>query len=106
MFLQHIVGFIDPSADPSNPGWPLCNLLTCFHALYPSTTSTVHILCWHDSEIANKFPHANHDLDNQQTRISLSPFPVEDSWVIRLHLDPSVASLIDLYHEHGKLKLS
>ena len=51
-FLQHIIGFVDPSADPSNPGWPLRNLLTYLRTLYPSTTSTVHILRWRDSEIA------------------------------------------------------
>ncbi|KAF8804022.1 E1-like protein-activating [Phlegmacium glaucopus] len=47
-----IVGFVDPSADPSNPGWPLRNLLAYLRTLYPSTTSTVRILRWRDSEIA------------------------------------------------------
>ena len=50
--LQHLFGFVDPSAHPSNPGWPLRNLLAYLRALYPSTTSTVRILRWRDSEIA------------------------------------------------------
>ncbi|CAA7262945.1 unnamed protein product [Cyclocybe aegerita] len=44
------IAFVDPSADPSNPGWPLRNLLAYLRALYPATTSTVRILRWRDSE--------------------------------------------------------
>ncbi|KAI6007793.1 hypothetical protein F5J12DRAFT_830735 [Pisolithus orientalis] len=33
-----IVGFLDPSASPDNPGWPLRNLLTYLQTLYPSKT--------------------------------------------------------------------
>ncbi|KAF8966318.1 hypothetical protein BDZ97DRAFT_1809006, partial [Flammula alnicola] len=40
---------------------------------------------------------ANGDLDKKPTS------PIEDSRVLRLRSDPSVASLIDLYDEHGKL---
>jgi hypothetical protein len=55
---------------------------------------------------STEFPHANRDLDEQQktpnqARVSL--LPVEDSRVLRLRSDPSVASLLDLYDEHGKL---
>ncbi|KAJ3514137.1 hypothetical protein NLJ89_g2546 [Agrocybe chaxingu] len=45
------IAFVDPSADPSNPGWPLRNLLAYLRALYPATTSTVRILRWRDSEL-------------------------------------------------------
>ena len=47
---QQFVGFIDPSADTSNPGWPLRNLLAYFRALYPTKTSTLQILRWKDAE--------------------------------------------------------
>jgi ubiquitin-like modifier-activating enzyme ATG7 len=45
---QHdILGFVDPSSQPHNPGWPLRNLL----AFIPSNTKTARVLCWRDSEI-------------------------------------------------------
>ncbi|KAL0953093.1 hypothetical protein HGRIS_004364 [Hohenbuehelia grisea] len=43
------VAFIDPSAAPDNPGWPLRNLLAYLRALYPKTSSGVRVLCWRDS---------------------------------------------------------
>lgn len=46
-----IVGFLDPSASPDNPGWPLRNLLTYLQTLYPSKTSSVRVLCWRDGEL-------------------------------------------------------
>ncbi|KAI6028233.1 hypothetical protein EDC04DRAFT_2869118 [Pisolithus marmoratus] len=45
-----IVGFLDPSASPDNPGWPLRNLLMYLQTLYPSKVSSVRVLCWRDSE--------------------------------------------------------
>ena len=42
---------MDPSAHPTNPGWPLRNLLAYLQALYPDTTSAVRVLCWRDSEV-------------------------------------------------------
>ncbi|KAF8967023.1 hypothetical protein BDZ97DRAFT_1804814 [Flammula alnicola] len=47
---QQTIAFIDPSADPSNPGWPLRNLLAYLRALYPESTSKLHILRWRDTE--------------------------------------------------------
>lgn len=44
------VAFIDPSPHPSNPGWPLRNLLACLRTWHPDSTSTVRVLCWRDSE--------------------------------------------------------
>ncbi|KIJ65777.1 hypothetical protein HYDPIDRAFT_27010 [Hydnomerulius pinastri MD-312] len=46
-----IIGFLDPSASPENPGWPLRNLLAYLHALYPTQTSSVRVICWRDSEL-------------------------------------------------------
>ncbi|KIJ16262.1 hypothetical protein PAXINDRAFT_168437 [Paxillus involutus ATCC 200175] len=46
-----IVSFLDPSASPENPGWPLRNLLAYLHALYPTQTSSLSVICWRDSEI-------------------------------------------------------
>ena len=48
--LQQFVGFVDPSADASNPGWPLRNLLAYLRALYPTKTTTLQILRWKDGE--------------------------------------------------------
>ncbi|KAI0784016.1 E1-like protein-activating [Abortiporus biennis] len=46
------IAFLDPSSSPSNPGWPLRNLLTYLHHHHPST-SKHRILCWRDSERQN-----------------------------------------------------
>ncbi len=46
-----IVGFIDPSAQPQNPGWPLRNLLAYLRRSYPDSTSSLDILSWRDAEI-------------------------------------------------------
>ncbi|KAN0074509.1 hypothetical protein V8E55_011921 [Tylopilus felleus] len=46
-----IVGFLDPSAALENPGWPLRNLLAYLHALYPSHTASLRVLCWRDNDI-------------------------------------------------------
>lgn len=48
---QRIVGFLDPSALPSNPGWPLRNLLTYLAHRHPTFSADgIRILCWRDSE--------------------------------------------------------
>jgi ubiquitin-like modifier-activating enzyme ATG7 len=47
--IQRILGFIDPSADPANPGWPLRNLLAYLHAVFPSSSSSVKVLRWRDA---------------------------------------------------------
>ncbi|KAF8159527.1 hypothetical protein B0H34DRAFT_748227 [Crassisporium funariophilum] len=55
---------------------------------------------------STEFPNANRDLEDQQKTPShnrQSLMPKEDSRVLRLRSDPSVASLLDLYDEHGKL---
>jgi ubiquitin-like modifier-activating enzyme ATG7 len=49
--LQRTIGFIDPSALPHNPGWPLRNLLTYLRILYPTTSQSIRILCWRDAEL-------------------------------------------------------
>ncbi|KAH6901750.1 autophagy protein 7 [Coprinopsis sp. MPI-PUGE-AT-0042] len=46
---ERILGFIDPSADPSNPGWPLRNLLAYLRAVYPSSSSSLKVLRWRDT---------------------------------------------------------
>ncbi|KAI0315822.1 hypothetical protein OF83DRAFT_319626 [Amylostereum chailletii] len=48
------IAFIDPSPQASTPGWPLRNLLTYLRAVHPSTTATVRVLCWRDSEIPHE----------------------------------------------------
>ncbi|KAF9565773.1 E1-like protein-activating [Agrocybe pediades] len=59
---EQIIGFVDPSADPTNPGWPLRNLLAYLRALYPNTTSKLRVLRWRDSEI----PHTPNTLWKSQ----------------------------------------
>lgn len=44
------MGFVDPSASPQNPGWPLRNLLTYLRVRFPNTTNKIQILCWRDAE--------------------------------------------------------
>ncbi|KAH9829387.1 E1-like protein-activating [Rhodofomes roseus] len=51
---QRTIAFLDPSATPSNPGWPLRNLLTYLHTLHP--VPSYRILCWRDSERPNGAP--------------------------------------------------
>ncbi|KAJ7927610.1 hypothetical protein B0H13DRAFT_1971142 [Mycena leptocephala] len=48
---EQTIGFVDPSASPTSPGWPLRNLLAYLHALYPATTTSLRILCWRDVEV-------------------------------------------------------
>jgi ubiquitin-like modifier-activating enzyme ATG7 len=48
---EQTIGFVDPSASPTNPGWPLRNLLAYLRALYPTTTNELRILCWRDTEV-------------------------------------------------------
>ncbi|KZT63589.1 E1-like protein-activating [Daedalea quercina L-15889] len=46
--VERTIAFLDPSAAPGNPGWPLRNLLTYLAALHPATSHRV--LCWRDAE--------------------------------------------------------
>jgi ubiquitin-like modifier-activating enzyme ATG7 len=46
-----IIGFLDPSAAPENPSWPLRNLLAYLLALCPSHTACLPVLCWRDGEM-------------------------------------------------------
>ncbi|EIW75651.1 E1-like protein-activating [Coniophora puteana RWD-64-598 SS2] len=48
---QRTIGFVDPSAQPQNPGWPLRNLLSYLHVHYPTDSSAVRVLCWRDSDV-------------------------------------------------------
>ncbi|KAJ8472813.1 hypothetical protein ONZ51_g8261 [Trametes cubensis] len=48
---ERTIGFIDPSAQPNNPGWPLRNLLAYLLTLHPADASQgLRILCWRDVE--------------------------------------------------------
>ncbi|KIP07781.1 hypothetical protein PHLGIDRAFT_29879 [Phlebiopsis gigantea 11061_1 CR5-6] len=51
------IAFVDPSAQPSNPGWPLRNLLAFLAHRHPSLVADgVRVLCWRD----DKVPHDGH----------------------------------------------
>ena len=48
---ERAIGFVDPSAVPTNPGWPLRNLLAYLRAVYPNDAAQgFRILCWRDHE--------------------------------------------------------
>nr|VWO94440.1 Ubiquitin-like modifier-activating enzyme ATG7 (ATG12-activating enzyme E1 ATG7) (Autophagy-related protein 7) [Ganoderma boninense] len=48
---ERAIGFVDPSAVPTNPGWPLRNLLAYLRALFPNdAVQGFRILCWRDAE--------------------------------------------------------
>ncbi|GJE98792.1 E1-like protein-activating enzyme [Phanerochaete sordida] len=49
---HRLVGFVDPSGAPSNPGWPLRNLLAYLSHRHPSLFSDaagLRVLCWRDA---------------------------------------------------------
>lgn len=51
---QRIIGFLDPSSQPENPGWPLRNLLAYLTHIESSSSSgqflSFNVLCWRDTE--------------------------------------------------------
>jgi hypothetical protein len=48
---------------------------------------------------STEFPYANRDLEDNERGLQ----PIEDSRILGLRSDPSVASLLELYDEHGRL---
>jgi hypothetical protein len=53
--LQRTIGFLDPSAQASAPGWPLRNLLAYLRAVHPEATQTVRVLCWRGDAQSSRF---------------------------------------------------
>ena len=53
--LQQTIGFLDPSAQASAPGWPLRNLLAYLRAIHPEATQTVRVLCWRGDASSSRF---------------------------------------------------
>ncbi|KAI0260642.1 hypothetical protein BC834DRAFT_899392 [Gloeopeniophorella convolvens] len=49
------IGFLDPSAQASAPGWPLRNLLAYLRAVHPEATKTVRVLCWRGDATWSRF---------------------------------------------------
>lgn len=45
-----MVCFIDPSPHSQNPGWPLRNLLAYLRFRHPTSSRTLRILSWRDTE--------------------------------------------------------
>jgi hypothetical protein len=52
---QRTIGFLDPSAQASAPGWPLRNLLAYLRAVHPEATQTVRVLCWRGDAPSSRF---------------------------------------------------
>jgi ubiquitin-like modifier-activating enzyme ATG7 len=50
-----MIGFLDPSAQASAPGWPLRNLLAYLRAVHPEATQTVRVLCWRGDASSSRF---------------------------------------------------
>lgn len=71
--VQQYIGFYDPSGLPTNPGWPLRNLLAYLTALYPNIT-TLRVLCWRDAEV----PSGNVPWKSRFGTVSLSS-PIDKS---------------------------
>lgn len=47
-----VLGFVDPSSQAQNPGWPLRNLLAYIKALYPHLLANgLKVLCWRDVDV-------------------------------------------------------
>ncbi|KAI0299660.1 E1-like protein-activating [Multifurca ochricompacta] len=49
------IGFLDPSAQASAPGWPLRNLLAYLRAVHPEATQVVRVLCWRGDVSSSRF---------------------------------------------------
>lgn len=49
------IGFLDPSAQASAPGWPLRNLLAYLRAVHPEATRAVRVLCWRGDAPSSRF---------------------------------------------------
>ncbi|KAH9057485.1 hypothetical protein EDB87DRAFT_1751384 [Lactarius vividus] len=49
------IGFLDPSAQASAPGWPLRNLLAYLRAVHPEATQTIRVLCWRGDAASSRF---------------------------------------------------
>lgn len=47
---ERTIAFVDPSALPTNPGWPLRNLLAYLLALHPECAQGTRVLCWRNVE--------------------------------------------------------
>lgn len=49
------IAFVDPSASPSSPGWPLRNLLAFLHHRHPEAVKDgLQILCWRDLDVVSE----------------------------------------------------
>ncbi|PFH53317.1 hypothetical protein AMATHDRAFT_45591 [Amanita thiersii Skay4041] len=100
------IAFVDPSANPHNPGWPLRNLLAYLRALYPDTTTSLRILCWRDIDLPaddsgwkSRFGtiHTRSDVDpiniRSDTQLKLRPSAVGWEKNTQGKLAPRVADL-------------
>ena len=52
---QRTIGFLDPSAQASAPGWPLRNFLAYLRAVHPEATRAVRVLCWRGDASSSRF---------------------------------------------------
>ncbi|KDN42002.1 hypothetical protein RSAG8_07047, partial [Rhizoctonia solani AG-8 WAC10335] len=63
---QRILGFVDPSANPQSPGWPLRNLLTLVNIRF-GIEGPLKVLAWRDTEVAGP----NHSWHSRLGLVSL-----------------------------------
>ncbi|KAE9408523.1 E1-like protein-activating [Gymnopus androsaceus JB14] len=84
-----VIGFIDPSAQPQNPGWPLRNLLAYLRSLYPQSTSTLRILSWRDADA----PRGPESVPAKGNDVSARPSAVGWEKNVQGKLGPRMADL-------------
>ncbi|KAI9510094.1 hypothetical protein F5148DRAFT_1182407 [Russula earlei] len=52
---SRVIGFLDPSAQASAPGWPLRNLLAYLRAVHSEEIQDVRVLCWRGDASSSRF---------------------------------------------------
>ncbi|CAE6510820.1 unnamed protein product [Rhizoctonia solani] len=67
---QQILGFVDPSANPQSPGWPLRNLLTLVNARF-GVKGPLKVLAWRDTEVTGP----NHSWHSRLGLVSIPNAP-------------------------------
>ncbi|KAJ3013358.1 Autophagy protein 7 [Thoreauomyces humboldtii] len=75
---EPVVGFLDPSAEPSNPGWPLRNFLVLLKERFKVTK--VRVICYRDTPTNTTAPSTSIVCDVQLTGASSVSCPKAVGW--------------------------
>ncbi|KAG8714567.1 Autophagy protein 7 [Ceratobasidium sp. 423] len=71
---QRILGFVDPSANPQSPGWPLRNLLTLVNVRF-RIKGPLKVLAWRDTEVTGP----NHSWHSRLGLVSIPDAPASSA---------------------------